>query len=96
MDKISRICNNERQYDEYHKLYERCNKSNVRFFSNNIMLIEIMNWKREKIFYNNREKIIDSEKKRGTIQKIEKNELNSKIQELTKGMKMMKFFMPVT
>ena len=30
MDKLCRISNNERQYDEYHKLYKECSKCNVR------------------------------------------------------------------
>ena len=30
MEKICRKCNTERRYDEYHKLYKRCNKCNVR------------------------------------------------------------------
>ena len=30
MEKICRICSTERQYDENHRLYKRCNRSNAR------------------------------------------------------------------
>ena len=47
MEKICRICKTERRYDEYHKLYKRCDKCNVRcslkyYYANK------KNWKKEK------------------------------------------------
>ena len=47
MEKICRICKTERRYDEYHKLYKRCDKGNVRcslkyYYANK------KNWKKEK------------------------------------------------
>ena len=55
------------------------------------MLIKIKNWKREKNYYNNKEKIIDLEKNRRNIhKKKEINELNIKIQTLAKAMEALK------
>ena len=57
MEKFCRICNTERRYDEYHKLYKRCDKCNVRCslkysYANKEKELE----KRKKCYYNNREK----------------------------------------
>ena len=57
------ITKNERQYDENHELYKRCNKFNVRCslkycYADRDEELE----KRKKYYYNNREKIIVSEK----------------------------------
>ena len=34
METICRICNGERQYDDYHRIHKRCNKCNVRYSLN--------------------------------------------------------------
>ena len=91
MEKICRICNTERRYDEYHKLYKRCDKCNVRcslkyYYANKEKELE----KRKKYYYNNREKFIDIEKNRREVHKIEIDELKNKIQELTNNMEMLK------
>ena len=49
MDKFCRISSNEKQYDEYHKLYKRSNKSNVKCFL--------------KYYYANRDKEMEKRKK---------------------------------
>ena len=91
MEKICRICKNERRYDEYHKLYKRCDKCNVRcslkyYYANKEKELE----KRKKYYYNKREKIIDIEKNRREVHKNEIDELKNKIQELTNNMEMLK------
>ena len=51
------------------------------------MLIEIKTWiKGKKYYHNNREKSIDLKKTRHDIQKIEKNEVENKIQNITQIM----------
>ena len=90
MEKICRICNTERRYDEYHKLHKCCDKCNVRcslkyYYANKEKELE----KRKKYYYKNREKIIDLEKNRRETQKNEINELKNKIQELTNNMEML-------
>ena len=63
MEKICRICNTERRYDEYHKLYERCNKCNVRCSLNYCYANKDKELEKGKIYYhNNREKNIDLQK----------------------------------
>ena len=91
MEKNCRICKTERRYDEYHKLYKRCDKGNVRcslkyYYANKEKELE----KRKKHYYNNREKIIEKEKKRREIHKDEIYELKNKIQDLTNNMVMLK------
>ena len=63
MEKICRICNTERRYDEHHKLYKRYDNFIVKFslkcyFANTDKKLE----KRKKYYFNNREKVIDLEK----------------------------------
>ena len=91
MEKICRICKTERRYDEYHKLYKRCDKFNVRcslkyYYADKEKELE----KGKKYYYNNREKIIDIEKNRREIHKNEIDEVKNKIQELTNNMEMLK------
>ena len=91
MEKICRVCQTERRYDEYHRLYKRCDKCNVRcslkyYYANKEKELE----KRKKYYYKNREKIIDVEKNRRETHKNEIDELKNKIQELTNNMEMLK------
>ena len=60
MKKFCGRCNTERQYDEYHKLFKRCNKCNMRcslklYYANKDKELE----KRKKFIINKRKKIID-------------------------------------
>ena len=49
MDKICRICNKERQYDDYQNLYKGCIKCNVRCSVKNFYAKrDKKNWKRGK------------------------------------------------
>ena len=87
MEKVSRICNTERRYDEYQKLYKRCNKCNVRcclkyYYANKDEELE----KRKKYYHSNREKIINLEKSRRNINENEIDELNKKVQATTQAM----------
>ena len=61
-----------------------------------IMLIQIKNWKREKILNKNKEKIIDSEKNKRTTQKSEIDEINNNFQETTNALEMMKSYIAVS
>ena len=97
MENICSICNTEGRYDEYHKLYKRCDKCNVRcsliyYYANKEKELE----NRKNYYYNNREKIIHVEKNRRQIQKNEINQLKNKIKELTNNMEMLKTSLSVS
>ena len=87
MEKFCRICNTERRNDEYHQLYKRCNKYNVRcslkyYYANKEKELE----RRRKYYHNNREKIIDLEKNRRDTHENEVDDLRKKIHNLTQAM----------
>ena len=91
MEKICRVCNTERRYDDYQKLDKRCDNLNVRcslkyYYANKEKELE----KRKKIYYNNREKIFDIEKNKRETHKNEIEELKNKVQEITNNMEMLK------
>ena len=88
MEKFCRICNTERRYDEYHKIYKRCNKCNVRcslkfYYAKKDKDLE----KRKKYYHNNREKIFDLQKNRRETHKNEIDELKNQIKTLTEMVK---------
>ena len=52
MEKICRICKTERRYDEYHKLFKRCDNCNVRSSLKYYYANKKKNWKKEKNIIN--------------------------------------------
>ena len=78
MEKVCRLRNTERRYDEYQIVYKPCNKCNVRcsskyYYANKDKELE----KRKKQYHNNSEKIIDLEKKDVTY--LKRNKMTIKI-----------------
>ena len=54
MEKICRICNTERRYDEYHKLYKRCKKCIVRCSLKNYYANKDNELEKRKKYYHNK------------------------------------------
>ena len=78
----------ERQFDECHRLYKRCNKGNARCSSKCYSDNRDKELEDTKTYYhNNREKVFDLEKNRRNIQKSDIYEFSIKFQNLTRVIK---------
>ena len=91
MKNICGVRGSEKRYDEYHRMYRRCDVCNTKlapkyYYKERDITLE----QKKKSYHNNREKIFDLEKNMRITHESEIDELNIKNQALTQAVETLK------